>query len=219
MPEWKDILAALASLVASFAGAWAAFVLESGRRKREEASKNIGAANRAIYTIFNLWNVLEQYRKEVLEPFRGKPDAWLNLAANPSTPVGDAKFQTGDLQFLLQTTHASIFATLLLEEQRFGIAMDLIRARSTIVLDQVFPAMAAAGIGVGKSVPQAQVEQVLGIDITHKLKQLTSAIYTNVDEDLVSLKITYEQFRNASQALFPKTKFLRLEFQVPRNDV
>ena len=46
MLEWKDILAILATVVASFAGAWAAFALESGRRKREEESKNIGAANR-----------------------------------------------------------------------------------------------------------------------------------------------------------------------------
>lgn len=137
MPEWKDLLATLASLIASFAGAWVAFLLESGRRKREETGKNIGSANRAIYTVFNLWNVLEQYRKEVLEPLRGKPDAWLNLAANPSTPVGDSKFQTGDLQFLLQTAHASLFATLLLEEQRFGLVMDLIRARSNLVLEKV----------------------------------------------------------------------------------
>ncbi|SEI44145.1 hypothetical protein SAMN04244579_00477 [Azotobacter beijerinckii] len=214
MPEWKDLLAALASLAASFAGAWAAFALESRRRKREEEGKSIGAANRAIYTVFTLWNVLEQYRKEVLEPFRGKPDAWLNLAANPTIPVGDSKFQAGDLQFLLQTTHANIFATLLLEEQRFGLAIDLIRSRSSLVLEEVFPAMAAAGIGVGQPMHQAHVEQALGIDVTHKLKQLTVAIYTNVDEDLVSLRTTYEQFRKVLQELYPKQKFLQVEFQV-----
>lgn len=214
MPEWKDLLTALASLVASFAGAWAAFALESRRRKLEEEGKNIGAANRAIYIIFNLWNVLEQYRKDVLEPFRDKPDAWLNLMASPTTPVGDSKFQAGDLQFLLQTTHANIFATLLLEEQRFGVTMDLIRSRSNLVLDKVFPSMAAAGIGVGQPMYQAHVELALGIDVTHKLKQLTEAIYMNVDNDLFSLKTTYEQFKNVLQELYPDKKFLKIEFQV-----
>src|SRR3569832_712067 len=92
MPEYKDIIAILATLVASFAGAWGAFLLENERRKREAEDRNIGAANRAIYTLFNLWNILEQYRKEVLEAYRGKPDAWLNVAANTTTPAGGHTF-------------------------------------------------------------------------------------------------------------------------------
>lgn len=39
MPEWKDLLAALASLIATFAGAWAAFRFESKRRNREEEKR------------------------------------------------------------------------------------------------------------------------------------------------------------------------------------
>ena len=151
MPEYKDIVAILATLVASFAGAWAAFLLESQRRAREARDRNIGAASRAIYTIFNLWNTLEQYRKEVLEPYRGKPDSWLNVAANPAIPKGDHAFQAGDLQFLLQTSQAQVYAGLFLEEQRFSLAIDLIRTRSDLVLNQVFPKMAGAGVPVGKN--------------------------------------------------------------------
>lgn len=93
MPEWKDVLAALVTLVASFADAWAAFEFESRRTKREEDEKRIGAANRAIYTVYHYWNVLEQYRKEALEAYRGKADAWLNLAAHPATPTATDRFQ------------------------------------------------------------------------------------------------------------------------------
>ncbi|NWG86622.1 MAG: hypothetical protein HXY26_03770 [Hydrogenophilaceae bacterium] len=87
MPEWKDLFAALTTLVASFAGAWAAFTFESHRRKREKEERNVGAGNRAIYTVYSQWNVLEQYRKEVLEPFRTRDDAWLNMAAHPAAPT------------------------------------------------------------------------------------------------------------------------------------
>jgi len=72
MPELKDLLAALAALIASFAGAWAAFRFESLRRKREEADKRIGAANHALYVVYHYWNILEQFRKEVLEQHRGQ---------------------------------------------------------------------------------------------------------------------------------------------------
>ena len=215
MPECKELLAALATLIASFAGAWAAFALESHQRKRESEAKNIGASNRAIYTVFNLWNVLEQYRKEVLEPFRGKSDAWLNLAANPTIPVGEPRFQVGELQFLLQTPHAEVFAKLMLEEQRFALAMDLIRARSSLVLGKVFPSMAAAKIEVGQSAIPSEIERAIGIDVTHTLKELTLSIYANVDEDLTSLKNTYEQLTKAMKAIYPRQKFLKIEFQAP----
>lgn len=216
MPEFKDIIAILATLVASFAGAWGAFLLENERRKREVQDLNIGAANRAIYTLFNLWNILEQYRIEILEPYRDKPDAWLNLAANPTIPTGEHTFQSNELQFLLQSSKAEIYAGLMLEEQRFAIAIDLIRARSTLVLDEVFPKLSAAKIAVGKVLPEVEVEQELGIGLTHKLKQITAAIFSNVDEDLVSLKAQYDEVREAMKVLYPKRKVLQILFEVPK---
>ena len=213
MPEYKDIVTILAILVAAFAGAWGAFLLENERKKREAEDRNIGAANRAIYTIFNLWNVLEQYRKEVLEPFRGKPDAWLNVAANPTIPTGIHTFQADQLQFLLQQSKPEIYTALLLEEQRFAIAIDLIKARSSLVLEQVFAKMASAQIPVVKNMLGADVERIIGIDITHKLKQITAAIYINVDEDIVSLKKQYEALRSVINELYPKRKIIQIEFQ------
>jgi hypothetical protein len=213
MPEWKDVLAVLASLVASFAGAWAAFRFESHRRVEEEKKKNIGAGNRAIYGVYALWNVLEQFRKEVLEPYRGRPDAWLNLAAHPAPPIATDRFQTADLQFLLEQGQASIFAALMLEEQRFNLAIDLIRSRSDLVLNGVFPKMAAAGFGVGQTQNQDAVEKALGIDLCQKLKQITAAIFQNVDEDLASLQSVYVDLRKALEALYPGQKFLQVIFQ------
>jgi hypothetical protein len=215
MPEYKDIVAILATLVASFAGAWGAFLLENVRRKREAADRNIGAANRAIYTLFNLWNILEQYRKEVLEAYRAKPDAWLNVAANPTIPTGEHTFHPGELQFLLQSPKAEVYAALMLEQQRFAIAIDLIKTRSALILDQVFPKMSAAKVPVGQSLQEAAVEQILGIELVHKLKQITAAIFANVDEDLASLKVQHEQLREAMKTLYPKRKVLQILFQAP----
>jgi len=212
MPEYKDIVAVLATLVASFAGAWGAFLLENQRRIREQRERNVGAASRAIYTIFNLWNTLEQFRKEVLEPHRGKPDAWLNMAAQPAMSVGDHRFQAGDLQFLLQSPHAEVYAALFLEEQRFNLAIGLIRERNQIVLQEAFPKMSKAGFTVGKAASQEAVEQALGIDVVHKLKAITSALYKNVDEDLASLRARHDELRAAAKQLYPKYKVAQVVF-------
>jgi hypothetical protein len=212
MPEYKDIVAILATLVASFAGAWAAFLLEIQRRQREERDRNVGAGSRAIYTIFNLWNTLEQFRKEALEPYRGKSDAWLNMAAHPAVSVGDHRFEAGDLQFLLQSSHAQTYAALFLEEQRYKLVIGLMHERSRIVLNEVFPRMASAGLTVGRSATQDEVERAIGIDVVHKLKTITAALYTNVDEDLLSLKALHDELRSAMKELYPKQKVVGVIF-------
>jgi hypothetical protein len=214
VPEWKDVIAALTSLVASFAGAWAAFKFQTYQKVTEENQKAVGAGNRAIYTVFALWNVLEQYRKECLEPYRDRPDAWLNLAAHPAPPTKVDRFQPSDLQFLLERGQAPVFAALMLEEQRFNLAIDLIRSRSELVLKAVFPKMASAGFKVGQAQTLEQVESVLGEDVCHQLKQITSAIYQNVGEDLTSLRAQYTELRKSMQLLFPGVKFLEVVFEV-----
>jgi hypothetical protein len=185
------------------------------RRKQEAEDRHIGAANRAVYTLFNLWNILEQYRKEVLEPYRGKADAWLNLAANPTIPTGEHTFQANELQFLLESKKAEVYAGLMLEKQRFAIAIDLIKVRSALVLDQVFQRMSAANVPVGRSLPEPEVVRILGIELTHKLKEITAAIFKNVDEDLASLKTQHDQLREAMKSLLPSRKVLEIKFEVP----
>lgn len=55
MPEWKDVLGAAMTLLASFAGAWAAFSLEGKRRQGEKEDREVAAGNRAIYGVYSLW--------------------------------------------------------------------------------------------------------------------------------------------------------------------
>ncbi|WP_332747900.1 hypothetical protein [Hydrogenophaga sp.] len=212
MPELKDFLAALVTLIASFAGAWAAFKFQAYEKNVVESDKAVGAGNRAIFTVYALWNVLEQFRKEVMDPYRGRPDAWLNLAAHPAAPVGDDRFDMGGLQFLLERGQANVFAALMLEERRFNLAVDLIRSRSDLVLNTVFPRMAAAGFKVGQAQTLAAVEAALGEDISHKLKRITEAIYQNVDKDLASLRVLYVELRKALEELFPDRKFVQIIF-------
>ncbi len=216
MPEWKDVLAALVTLVATFTGAWAAFRFESRRRKTEEDEKRIGAGNRALYVVYHYWNLLEQFRKEVLEPHRGKQDAWLNLAAHPAASIPTDRFLPNDLQFLLQVERADTYVTLMLEEQRALLALNLITGRSNLVLNEVFPRMAGAGIRVGQQLGSDEIERILGVDVTHKLKELTAALFKNVDEDLVSLRAAHDKMRSTMKDLYPARKFLQVIFEDSR---
>jgi hypothetical protein len=202
-----------ATLIAAFAGAWAAFKFESRRRKQETIERQISATNRALYTIFNLWNVLRQFQKESIEPVRGNVDIWLNMNATLPTSYGLTSFQADELAFLLQTEHVNIYAELLLEEQRFWIAVRQIEMRSSIVLNEVFPKMAASSVPVGAKLTEHQIENIIGIDVQHKLKEITSGIIENIDENVKSLIETHDKLRAAMKSIYPKKKFVTILFQ------
>ncbi len=214
MPELKDFLAAVVTLLATFVGAWAAFAFERGRRRDEQEVRNVGAANRALYTLFNIWNVLEQFRKTVIEPYRGKHDAWLNMAATFPSKTGLATFEAGELAYLLQTPHATVYATLMLEEQRFAFAVSLIEMRSSLVLNEVFRALGQAQVTVGTPLPEADVERIIGIDTTRKLKVVTDSLIKNIDEDLLSIVAAYDELQKFMKIIYPERKLIRVQFEL-----
>ena len=209
------ILNSVATLVAAFAGAWAAFKFESNQRKKETEDRQQAAANRALYTIFNLWNVLYQFQKESIDPIREQEDTWLNMDATLPSSYGLTAFQADELSFLLQTKFANTYSELLLEEQRFWIAIKQIEMRSSIVLNEVFPKMSAASVPIGAKLTEAAIEKIIGIDVLHKLKKITTGIIENVDEDVLSLIETHDKLRAAMKSIYPKKKFVTILFQSP----
>jgi hypothetical protein len=215
MIEPKDVLGPIASLVATFGGAWLAFRIERKRRSDEEEKHRSGAANRALYTLFNFWNILEQHRKEVIEPYRAKNDAWLNMAATPPVKAGSMSFEAGDLAFLLETENSMVYATLLLEEQRLAHTLGLIEMRSSIVLNEVFPRFAKASVNVGSALPEPDIARILGIDIVHKLRLVTAAVVKEVDAGLKSTVAAHDQLRIAMKRVYPERQFVKVEFRVP----
>lgn len=209
------IVSSMTTLISVFVGAWLAFTFQNCREKKEIKNQHIATANLALCTVYNLWNILIQIQEEVIDPCREKADAWFNMPASPnqSSSYALTSFQANELAFLLQTKQLNTFSNLLLEEQRFVMAMQLIEERSSIILNHVFPKLGAAGVPVGGKITEPEIEKTIGIDTVHKLKHLTSAIIKNVDEDLDSLKMAHDELRNTKKKLYPNEKFILIEFK------
>jgi len=213
----EPLVGFLIAVAGAFTGAWAAFKLQDAKQSKETIDGNIAAVNRALYTLFNLWNIQRQYQLEVIDPIRGARDVWLNMIVTPpSSSYGLSKFQAEELSFLLQTNHANVYADLLLEEQRFEIAMIQIEARATIILNQVFPRMGAAQIQPGQPVVESDLEKLLGVDVVHKLKQMSSNIITHIDENTDSIREVHDRLRSAAKEMYPKKKIISIGFDEPK---
>lgn len=211
--DLKDAVAAIATLLAAYFGARLAFNLERTQKREEEKSRNIEAANRALFVLLQFWNHLDQFRRETVEPHRECADAWLNMAARPHRRVTFPRLPADELAFLLQSQHADVYARVLLEEHRFFDAISLIEARSEILLSRAFPALAAAGVPIGAQREQREVEAIVGIDAVHKLKIMTSSVVKNVDEDLASLMSAFRDLRAAVKGIYPSVPLLDVELK------
>ena len=208
----ENIINPLVTLVAAFAGAWLAFRFEKHRRIEEEKNKHIASANLALFTIYNMWNILFQYYNEVITPFKNKEDAWLNMDAISSSSNNPSEFSYETISFILQSSSPNTFSKLILEEQRFNSAINLIQSRSELMLSQVFPRLSRAGLKVGGSTYEDSMESIIGIDNTHKLKQYTKGIINNVTLNLESLVSTHDELHSLMKSIYPKEKFIKVKF-------
>ena len=75
----KEILSAIATLLAAFMGAWFAFKLEEDHRKDEQDKKNISACCNAIFILSEQFKMLDKFQKEEIKPIKGKSDIWLDM--------------------------------------------------------------------------------------------------------------------------------------------
>ncbi|MDH4080006.1 MAG: hypothetical protein OEU68_09350 [Nitrospira sp.] len=61
-----------------------------------------------------------------------------------------------------------------------------------------------------------QIVCVLGVDVTHKLKEITAALFKNIEEDLVSLRAAHDKLRSTMKLLYPNRKFIQAVFEESR---
>ena len=120
----------VSALMGTFFGAYFAFLFERRERQTEVEEKSIGALNRALFTLSEMWSILHQYQREHLNEFRDRSDRWLNLTSNPlAAQHHGIQFEPGQLYFLL-TKEGNTFANLMLQERRFKLAIELIEQRA-----------------------------------------------------------------------------------------
>ena len=133
------------------------------------------------------------------------------MAATVPGQYQPASFEAGDLAFLL-SVKGSLYADLLLEEQRYNSAVRSLDLRTTIVLNEAWPRLAQAGVGVGTQLDASEIERILGMDITRKLKVISESLVNNVDANIGTIVAVFGQLREAMKAAYPKDKFIDVEF-------
>ena len=208
-----DLLEPTTTLVAAFAGAWAAFLFESRKRKNEEREKHRSAANRALVTLVNMWNIMFEYHEKIVRPTLGCHDAWLNMAATPPAHYGLCEFDAKSLSFLIDIGQPQVFMEITLEERRFWGTVHLIKERNAVLLNEVHPAMSSADLPVNSQLDEGPLISIIGIDAAQRLKNFTPAITEQVIANCGSHIRIFQNLKETMKRLYPNAKFLSSEFK------
>jgi hypothetical protein len=201
----RELQSWLATLGASFAGASFAFLFARYQRTRDKIEGDIAAGNRALFTLTAMHNELRQHQTTIVEPYRGKPDAWINL--HMGRPLKeDLSFEMKELSFLMPAK-ASTFQQLFLEEVRYRTNTYLVEEHRRLLLSTAWPRLEAAGV-LREMRPQAEVEKIIGVSTVTQLNVITAAMILNFDDGVKSSIDVFNKLSAALKAIYPKGKFI-----------
>jgi hypothetical protein len=201
------------AFIGTFFGAFLAFALEQRDRTRERLSLRNADGNIALITLWQMWEILNQYKKEVIDTAPDDAGRWLNMSVTQPESHGNLGFDLAKLHFLLDGKDKNLLGKLLLEQRRFYSAIALINRRSELMLKEIWPRFPAAGIERGKQYDERAIKQVLGENNLIEARTLADGLTANITENLASFKVTFQQLRAQLHETMPKKKFINVDFQ------
>jgi hypothetical protein len=104
-----------ATLVASFAGAWAAFKLQSMEKARDTQQANVTAINRVLTTLMQQANTLKLYQRDHINPFRDHGGRHLAIRATLPYELDTLSFDLESLSFFASKAERQIIFELSIE--------------------------------------------------------------------------------------------------------
>jgi hypothetical protein len=157
-----------------------------------------------------MWERQLQFQREVVEPFRNRHDAWLNLTIGTPLDSVDLKLNRNDLGFILQADGPT-WQAVILEERRNQLMKQRIEFRDNLVLKEVWPCLVAHGVPIGANMPEAEIEGMLGPAIVRQLRVHTAGIISLIDQNVESSWAAITALRETLRRIHPGRRFIRVE--------
>lgn len=200
---------ALATLIAAFYGAKYAFDFQRKKEREDQKKKDLVAANTTIFNLMRMANSLLVFRKQVIDPFRGKPTAFLEIPPVLHTIGEDIKINPESLYFLLQTKERNLLGEILIEERRYHTAIESISERSNLHRNEIQPLLEQSSIMQGEFYSIEQIEKALGERMFVTINQATDQLIAHVDQTIESIQTVSNKLVGCMKNLHPDESVIR----------
>jgi hypothetical protein len=211
-----DLVNPAATLIASFAGAWAAFKLQASDKARDVRLAHIAALNSTLMTMMRQTNTLKLYQADHINPHREHPGRHITIRPTLPYDLDALRFDFSSLNFLDTSREQQLLFELSVEERRFIETLRAINARSDLMLTELDPKLSAAGFLDGGSYEGGEVKAALGQPLYNKLERLTNDVIYHVDRTDASLQEMKNKLLASARKRYPKTTFVDFEFLEPK---
>jgi len=200
---------ALTTLVAAFYGAKYAFDFQRTKESEDQKKKDLIAANITIFNLMRMANSLLVFKKQVIDPFRGKPTAFLEMPPVLHTVGEDIKINPESLYFLLQTKERNLLGEIIIEERRYHAAIESINERSNLHRNEIQPLLETSGIMQGGFYSIEQIEKALGERMFVTINQATEQLVVHVDQTIASIQTVSNKLVECMKNLHPDESVIR----------
>lgn len=202
-------------LLATFAGAAAAFYFALRQQRIARQQVQISAGNFAIFRLHEMYTIATNFRQHFIKPHRSDPDRWLNMNSPPPGMVRRIGFKFEDLGFFLdhpspKNPAAQVLSDLLFIEERFRIAIDILDLRARVIVEEVIPFL---GKLVTPGATPAEAVRDFNPRAYRQLVSLTDELITRMDDIVAQLDRLYPRLRGALLFIHSKGNFVELKFE------
>lgn len=194
-------------------GAFLAFLLERRSRAHELMRQRATDGNLALLALHQMLNRMRQFQREVIATAPQRAGRWMKMKVTfPQEEENKVELDPARLAFLLEHADKNLLPEMLLEADRVRIAVQMINRRSHLMLEKIYPALAAARIGQGQQVDEGELTRIIGPALHAEADQLTESIVSHVNDDVQSLRGTFGKLQAALIDLLPGENFIRVDF-------
>lgn len=204
---------ALATLLAAFYGAKYAFEFQHKKEIDDQKKKDLFAANITIFNLMRMANSLLVFKKQAIDPFRGKVTAFLEIPPVLHTVGEDINITPDSLYFLLQTKERNLLGEILIEERRYQTAIESIKERSNLHRNEIQPLLEQSGVMQGQLCTIEEIEKALGERMFVTINQATDQLIAHVDQTIVSIQAVSNKLVDCIKNMHPDESVIR--FSLP----
>jgi len=185
------------------------FEFQRKKEVEDKKKKDLVNANIAIFNLMTMANSLLVFRKQVIDPFRGKPTAFLEIPPVLHSVGEDIKINPESLYFLLETKERNLLGEIIVEERRYITAVQLINERSTLHRNEIQPLLERAGFQERGMFSLNQIEQALGSRMFVTLNQATDQLIAHVDQTITSILVVANKLTDCLKNMHPDECVIR----------
>jgi hypothetical protein len=174
--ELKDFLPFATSLFGAFFGALGAYLVGRFKEKRDVENRRHTALLATQYALYSQWSIIEDIRKNFLEPLRNDPQRHLKQLEYMRV-VGELHVPFDELTFIIDSKEPNLLQEIHIAEKRFTSSTDLLKKlnqKRIEIQDKYPPKKFDTTIGKGEiDVPVYEI---------FRLKASSNLLYDEVDK-------------------------------------